>query len=310
MSIDKETPIKTVLLDGEQIPVAGGEDPVLQDVEITPTESEQIITAEEGYDGIGTATVKAIYDKYVGSGVHRRTSSDVTYSDATGIGVLKVPVGYYADEVTKTLKAGKINLLSVSKSNVSNNSVTLFPQIQLTTGLVTNPEPERRETVRVTAAELVDGSETATENGTYDVTNLAQFVVDVSGSGGLPTGIAAFDYGDVVISKAFTTTSKTFPHNLGVVPDLMIVFAPQNVAQSYSMLCAIRGSVFGWRSSAYDLHYAYHGSNTSTAVSWTNSNGETYGVFNMTENTFDLASHSTNYYWRAGTYKYLAIKFS
>ena len=35
----------------------------------------------------------------------------------------------------------------------------------------------------VTASELVSGSETKTENGTYDVTNLAEIVVDVSGGG-------------------------------------------------------------------------------------------------------------------------------
>lgn len=128
--------------------------------------------------------------------------------------------------------------------------------------------------------------------------------------GGLPTGIAAFDFGDVVISKAFTTTRQTFPHNLSVVPDLMIVFAPENVAQSYSMLCAIRGSVFGWRSSEHNSHFAYHGSNTTTTVTWTNNNNANYGISGMTENTFNLASHNSSYYWRAGTYKYIAIKFS
>lgn len=129
------------------------------------------------------------------------------------------------------------------------------------------------------------------------------------GGGGLPEGIAAFDYGDVVISTAFTTSRKTFGHKLGAVPDLMIVYSPQNVAQTYSMLCSIRGSVFGWRSSAYDGHNCYHGTSTTTAT-WVNSNSTTYGISNMTDTSFDLASTSSSYYWRAGTYKYIAIKFA
>lgn len=38
--------------------------------------------------------------------------------------------------------------------------------------------------VTVSASELVSGSETKTSNGTYDVTNLAQLIVNVSGGGG------------------------------------------------------------------------------------------------------------------------------
>lgn len=98
--------------------------------------------------------------------------------------------------------------------------------------------------------------------------------------------------------------------NLGVTPDLMIVYAPANIVTTYSMLASIRGGSagFGWRS-GYTGHMAYHGNSTST-VTWTNSNSSTYGVSNMTATTFQLASASSFYYWRAGTYKYIAIKFA
>lgn len=148
-----------------------------------------------------------------------------------------------------------------------------------------------------------------TENKTFDVTSLAQVVVNVAGGGGgLPSGISAIDYGNVVVNSDFTTSRQTFSHNLGVVPDLLIVFATANVATTYSMLVAIRGSMFGYRSSAYNNHMAYHG-NSTTSVSWTNSSSTTYGVSNLTATSFQLASSSSSYYWRKGTYKYLAIKF-
>lgn len=130
-----------------------------------------------------------------------------------------------------------------------------------------------------------------------------------TGSGGLPSGITAFDFGTIAVTTAFTTSRQTFNHNLGVIPDLMIVWHEGNVAQTYSMLAAIRGNDFGWRSSAYNNHYAYHG-NSTTTVTWTNSNSTSYGVSNMTATTFQLASSSSSYYWRAGTYNYIAIKFA
>lgn len=154
------------------------------------------------------------------------------------------------------------------------------------------------------------GSQTLTKNDTYDVTSLAEVIVNVAGDGGgLPGGISAFDFGTISVSSAFTNTRQTFNHKLGTTPDLMIVWHEGNVAQTYSMLAAIRGSDFGWRSSAYNSHYAYHG-NSSTTVTWANSNNASYGISNMTASSFQLASHSTSYYWRAGTYNYIALKFS
>lgn len=40
--------------------IGGGSEPVLEDVEVTPTTSAQTIVHGEGYDGIGTVTVKAV----------------------------------------------------------------------------------------------------------------------------------------------------------------------------------------------------------------------------------------------------------
>lgn len=131
-----------------------------------------------------------------------------------------------------------------------------------------------------------------------------------SGGGGLPTGIAAFDFGDVVVNSDFTTSRQTFNHKLGVVPDFVMVYAPANVATTYSMLLAMRGSFLGYRSSAYNNYMAYHGNNSTTTVSLTNSNSTTYGVSNLTASSFQLASASSSYYWRKGTYKYIAIKFA
>lgn len=144
------------------------------------------------------------------------------------------------------------------------------------------------------------------------LSNAIQTLIDGFGTsddgGALPSGIEAIDFGDISIASDFTTSSNIFTHKLGVVPDFMMVWAKSNVAQTYSMLCAIRGSSFGWRNSNYNSHMAYHG-NSTTNVSWTNSNSSTYGISNMTSNNFKLASSSSSCYWRSGRYNYMAIKF-
>ena len=63
-----------------------------QNKTVSPTESQQTISADSGYTGLGTVTVNAISNTYVGSGITQRTSSDLSASGAT----VTVPAGYYA----------------------------------------------------------------------------------------------------------------------------------------------------------------------------------------------------------------------
>lgn len=244
--------------------------------------------------------------EWVDGTIAKKSSTDLSASGAT----VSVPAGYYSASASKSVASGTAGTPSATKGNVSNHSISVTPSVTNTTGYITGGT-KSGTAVTVSASELVSGSETKTANGTYDVTNLAQLIVNVAGGGGgLPSGISAFAYGDVVVDSAFTTTRKTFNHSLGVVPDLMIVYATANVATTYSMLAAIRGTnnvAFGWRS-GYNLFCFYHGNSTST-VTVQNSNSTSYGVSNMTASTFQLASNSSSYYWRVGTYKYIAIKF-
>lgn len=126
--------------------------------------------------------------------------------------------------------------------------------------------------------------------------------------GGLPSGFTAIATGTYTVGADFTTTQQTVTHNLGVVPDIVLFYKERNVAQTYSMLWAIRSTQMGYRSSAYNLHAGYH-SNSTTTVSYNNSNSTTYGVSNLTATTFRIASVSSSYYWRKGDYKWVAIKF-
>ena len=104
-----------------------------QDKSVTPTESEQSITADEGYTGLGTVTVDAISDTYVGSRIVRRSSTDLTTSGAT----VSVPSGYYAENASKTITSGSATApasISGTAATVSTgiNTLTLSKTVSVT----------------------------------------------------------------------------------------------------------------------------------------------------------------------------------
>lgn len=145
----------------------------------TPTESAQseTVSADSGYDGLSSVSVSvgAISSTYVGSGITRRSSTDLTASGAT----VTVPSGYYSAQASKAVASGTAGTPSASKGTVSNHSVTVTPSVTNTTGWITG-STKTGTGVSVSASELVSGSETKTANGTYDVTNLASVVVNLS----------------------------------------------------------------------------------------------------------------------------------
>lgn len=198
----------------------------LQDKNVTPTESQQVVTSDSGYDGLDTVTVAAISNTYVGSGITTRSSSDLTTSGAT----VTVPEGYYSSQTSKsvdtmTLPSSLSNTSSGSyrsglqgtdtvqylnipqgynetakyyqisaptgeagtpiatKGEVSSHTLSITPSVTNTTGYITGSTINGTP-VTVSAGELVSGSQTITENGTVDVTNLESVVVDV------PVGIS------------------------------------------------------------------------------------------------------------------------
>lgn len=307
---------------------------VLQTKTATPTESQQNIAPDPGYDGLLSVVVEAISSSYIGSAITRRSSNDLTVSGAK----VTAPAGYYASAAEKSIASGSVTLgtptvnssgLITATGTVVAGFVSSNPSnktLQLTTqaGKTVTPSKSQQTAVasqrfttgNVLVAPIPDefivpsGSQTLTENKQYDVTSLSSVTVNVSG-GGLPSGFTAIAKGTHTLNSAVTGSGTfTVTHNLGVVPDMFLFYAQSNIATTYSMMYAFRSAKFGWRSSSYLNLCGYHG-NSTTTITATNVT-TSYGIKTLTSTQATITSYSTSssYGWRAGTYEWIAIKFS
>jgi len=74
--------------------------PTIQSLNITPSETAQTFNAS-GVDGYKPVTVDAISSTYIGSGIARKSSTDLTASGAT----VTAPAGYYAEAASKSVSS-------------------------------------------------------------------------------------------------------------------------------------------------------------------------------------------------------------
>ena len=137
-----------------------------------PSESMQTITPTSG-KFLNSVTVSEIPSNYVGSGVTRRTASDLQAWDDTVV----VPAGYYANEVDKSVGYVSLSTPTATKGTVSNHSVAVTPSITQPSGY-TDGGTKTGTAVTVSASELVSGTLNVTSSGTKDVTNYASASVN------------------------------------------------------------------------------------------------------------------------------------
>ncbi len=251
-------------------------------VSVTPS-----VTNTAGYitGGTKTGTAVTVQASELVSGTLTVDSSGT--KDVTNYASASIPVG----------TAGTP---SASKGTVSNHSVSVTPSVTNQTGWITG-STKTGTGVQVTAAELVSGSQTVTQNGTVDCTNLAEIVVAVQGGGGgmtvasataTPstasssiqfTGLSGEPTSFVVISAADLATGASPYKTAAVVfdgTDLhgQIVTNTSNANASYSTsftkaysngTLTITGSGTNFQPNQYKLIYTYGGTSANLGTAET-----------------------------------------
>jgi len=168
-----------------------------------------------------------------------------------------------------------------------------------------------------------EGSETKTQNGTYDVTALAQLVVNVAGSG------ANIETGTYKPSSDTAKPTISFSNNHSELP----IFAMMIDADGYTSVAnsnliwvyynweqLIGGGVYTASTTLRygEVRYSYRGTNassvsTSTGTvsnpeSNTGTSNNNYPRFSVTESGMYPYTGSTSRYWKANrTYKWIAV---
>lgn len=172
----------------------------------------------------------------------------------------------------------------------------------------------------------VNGSQEFTENGTFDVSALAQVVVNVAGGGG---GLE-YETGEYTPSSDIARPTITFSKTHSEAP-VLVLFSDQtgtghNVTNSnYNfMFCdfyKLWGHGIPYSSSGFRYavaYYSYRGNSTSSISSAaticsqnsssTSASGTSYPRYWASPTDFHPSTNSTSRYWRAGrTYKWIAV---
>lgn len=80
--------------------------PILQEKSASVSETSHDVEPDNGYDGLSVVHVDAIAPSYIGSGVARKSSSDLTVSGAT----ITAPAGYYSAIASKSVASGSVTI--------------------------------------------------------------------------------------------------------------------------------------------------------------------------------------------------------
>jgi len=234
----------------------------------TPSETAQTITPTSG-KYLTQVSVDAISNTYVGTGITRRSSSDLTASGAT----VTVPSGYYSEQASKAVASGTAGTPTATKGTVSNHSISVTPSVTNATGYITGGT-KNGTAVTVSASELVSGTYTVSASGTHDVTNYA--------SASVASGSATASATKGTVSNHSVTVTPSVTRTAGYITagsangTAVTVSASELVSGSETKTANGTYDVTNLASLVVDIDFVTYYTGTSDPASSLGSNGDIY----------------------------------
>jgi len=293
--------------------ISGGT-PTLQTLtkSYTPTESQQTetITASAGYDGIEevNVTVGAISSSYVGSGITRRDSTDLSASGAT----VTVPSGYYSAQASKAVASGTVTApasITGTSATVSTgtNTLTLSKTVSVTPSVTTagyvssgtagNSSVSLTASVTTQAAQTIypSTSDQTINSGRYLTGNQTIKAVTTTNltADNIKSGVTV-QVGDSADSDRVASVTGTYSGG-GTSKNVQVLQSTSRT--NSSSLTKVLGDLTVSKTGTYDIYWSGGRTNTSTSYTWGTRlyiDGTGYGTENTSWSNNCQSNHLSN----------------
>lgn len=293
--------------------ISGGT-PTLQTLtkSYTPTESQQTetITASAGYDGIEEVdvTVGAISSSYVGSGITRRDSTDLSASGAT----VTVPSGYYSAQASKAVASGTVTApasITGTSATVSTgtNTLTLSKTVSVTPSVTTagyvSSGTAGNSSVSLTASVTTQAAQTIYPSASDQTITGSKYLTGTQTIKGVTTTNLTADniksgvtvqIGDSADSDRVASVTGTYTGG-GTSKNVQVVQGTTRTTSS--TMTAIGAEMTVSKTGTYDVYWSAFRSNTSSQYTFATQlyvGGAAYGSEQTTWSNHQQNVHLSN----------------